>query len=89
MNSGASGPNYTIIYVFFAVNAVLGVASRVCQIVYYCMTDFIDEAKTARNTALTFCILPSAVNLFMILIYVIFHSEPMHTAAFKIKNFFI
>ncbi len=78
-----------MVYSISIVNAVLGVASRICQIVYYCKTDFIDGTETARNVALTFCILPSAINLFMILIYVIFHNEEMHTVQVKIKNFFI
>ena len=53
------------------VNSVIGLTDRVLQIVYYCLTNHWDDFQTnnIKKAALTFCILPSALNLFMITIY--------------------
>ena len=72
------------------VNSVIGLTDRVLQIVYYCLTNHWDDFQTnnIKKAALTFCILPSALNLFMIIIYCIFHYEKLLTPKVKIKNFF-
>ena len=71
-------------------NSVIGITNRVLQIVYYCLTKHWGEFQTphVRKSALTFCILPTALNLFMITIYCIFHYEERLTPKVKIKNFF-
>ena len=71
------------------VNSVIGLTDRVLQIVYYCLTNHWDDFQTnnIKKAALTFCILPSALNLFMIAIYTFFHSEEMLTPKVKLKHF--
>ena len=71
------------------VNSVIGLTDRVLQIVYYCLTNHWDDFQTnnIKKAALTFCILPSALNLFMITIYTFFHSEEMLTPKVKLKHF--
>ena len=71
------------------VNSVIGLTDRVLQIVYYCLTNHWDDFQTnnIKKAALTFCILPSALNLFMISIYTFFHSEEMLTPKVKLKHF--
>ena len=78
-----------LVFSTIAVNTIIGFTNRVLQIVYYCKTkkDFINDS--IDHTALTFCILPSGINLFMILVYLIFHNEEMLTPIVKIKHFFI
>lgn len=82
-----------LVFATIGVNCVLGLADRIAQIVYYCLT--ISKAtenttfNTVKNTALTFCILPSGINLFMIIIYLIFHHEAMLTPLIKFKFFFM
>ena len=70
-------------------NSLIGFTDRVLQIVYYCLTKHWDDfqTKNVKKTALTFCILPSALNFFMITIYCLFHSEEMLTPIVKFKNF--
>ena len=70
-------------------NSLIGLIDRVLQIVYYCLTNHWDDfqTKNVKKTALTFCILPSALNFFMITIYTIFHSEEMLTPIVKLKHF--
>ena len=70
-------------------NSLIGLIDRVLQIVYYCLTNHWDDfqTKNVKKTALTFCILPSALNLFMITIYTIFHSEEILTPIVKLKHF--
>ena len=41
-----------------------------------------------RKAALTFCIFPTGVNIFMMILYCIFHYEEKMTPIIKIKNFF-
>ena len=71
------------------VNSVIGLTDRVLQIVYYCLTKHWDDFQTkhVKKTALTFCILPSGLNFFMITIYTFFHSEEMLTPKVKLKHF--
>ena len=82
---------YIFVIITMIFNAAVGVADRVLQIVYYCLTKKWKRFATGsvKHTALTFCILPSALNCFMIAIYCIFHYEKMLTPAVKVKNFFL
>ena len=84
------GPNYTPLIIPMAFNSLVGVTNRILQIVYYCLTKHWGEFQTphVRKSALTFCILPTALNLFMITIYCIFHYEEKFTAKVKLKYFF-
>ena len=84
------GPSYTNLIIPMAFNSLVGVTNRILQIVYYCLTKHWGEFQTphVRKSALTFCILPTALNLFMITIYCIFHYEERLTPKVKIKNFF-
>ena len=70
-------------------NSIIGLTDRVLQIVYYCLTKHWDDFQTnhVKKTALTFCILPSGLNFFMITIYTLFHSEEMLTPIVKLKHF--
>ena len=84
------GPNNCGLIIPMVFNSLIGITDRVLQIVYYCLTKHWDDfqTKNVKKTALTFCILPSALNVFMIGIYCIFHYEEMLTPIVKIKNFF-
>jgi hypothetical protein len=85
------GQNNIPLIVPMAFNSLVGVTNRILQIVYYCLTnnrwhEF--QTSNVKKTALTFCILPSALNLFMISIYLIFHTEKRLTPKVKLKTFF-
>ena len=88
---------YIFVIATIIFNMVVGIVDRVLQVVYYCLTKKWGNKDSSRgfqttsvkNTALTFCILPSALNCFMIAIYCIFHYEKMLTPKVKIKNFFM
>ena len=82
--------NYAPLFIPMAFNSLIGVVDRILQIVYYCLTKHWGDFQTShvKKSALTFCILPSALNLFMISIYCIFHYEKLLTPKVKIKNFF-
>ena len=84
------GQNYTPLIVPMIFNSLVGVTNRILQIIYYCLTKHWGDFQTphVRKSALTFCILPSALNFFMITIYCIFHYEERLTPVVKIKNFF-
>ena len=84
------GSNNVPLIIPMVANSVVGVTNRVLQIVYYCLTKHWNDFQTehVRKSALTFCILPSALNFFMITIYCIFHNEERLTPVVKIKNFF-
>ena len=84
------GQNITPLIIPMAFNSLVGITNRVLQICYYCFTKHWGDFQTShvKKTSLTFCILPSAINLFMITIYCIFHSEEMLTPKVKLKNFF-
>ena len=73
-------------------NALIGIVNRILQICYYCITNSKKQEEgfqtdTVQQTALTFCIMPTAVNIFMISLYTIFHHEEMLTPLVKFKNF--
>ena len=82
--------NFTPLIIPMAFNSLVGIANRIVQICYYCLTkdwgDF--QTPNVKKAALTFCILPSALNFFMISVYCIFHSEERLTPKVKLKNFF-
>ena len=73
-----------IIKILMSFNSVLGVTNRVLQICYYCLSKF--EVDTVKKASLTFCILPSVLNLFMMSLYCILHSEENLTALGKFKK---
>lgn len=80
--------NKKLVYTTITINSVLGVAHRVLQLCLYCLTEFDgenDDSSSVKDVALTFCILPSAINFVMILIYVLFHHEEMLTLGKKVK----
>ena len=77
---------FLIIKILMIFNLLLGLTNRILQICY-CHLEKID-VTTVKKAALTFCILPSALNFFMITIYCIFHNEERLTPVVKIKNFF-
>ena len=84
------GQNYVPLIIPMAFNSLVGFTNRVLQIVYYCLTKHWNDFQTdsVRKAALTFCILPSAINFFMISVYCIFHYEERLTPIVKLKNFF-
>ena len=81
--------NITPLIIPMIFNSIIGLTDRVLQIVYYCLTNHWDDfqTKNVKKTALTFCILPSGLNFFMITIYTLFHSEEMLTPIIKLKHF--
>ena len=82
--------NFTPLIIPMAFNSLVGIANRIVQICYYCLTKHWGDFQTpnVKKAALTFCILPSALNFFMISVYCIFHSEERLTPKVKLKNFF-
>ena len=77
-------------------NLILGILNRILQIVYYCMKKYAKNKEkngfgvdTIRQASLTFCILPTAIDAFMIGLYCLLHSEKNLTVSLKIKKFFI
>ena len=78
-----------LVFLTILINSIIGLTNRILQIVYYCKTKKIFLNDSIKNTSLTFCILPTGINLFMIIIYVTFHNEKMLTPIIKIKYFFI
>ena len=83
------GQSYVPLVIPMVFNSLIGITNRVLQIVYYCKTKNWNDFQTShvKKATLTFCILPSALNFFMITIYCIFHHEQMLTPIVKIKNF--
>jgi len=75
---------FLIIKILMIFNLLLGLANRVLQITYYKTSDF--EVTTVKKAALTFCILPSALNVFMMSLYCILHSEENLTPLGKLKK---
>ena len=56
--------NITPLIIPMAFNSLVGITNRVLQICYYCFTKHWGDFQTShvKKTALTFCILPSAIN---------------------------
>ena len=77
--------NKILLTILMIFNSLIGVTNRILQICYYCITkDF--EVDTVKKAALTFCILPSVLNVFMMSLYCILHSEENLTPIGKLKN---
>ena len=102
METGDEEKNINIILLAaIIVNMILGVTSRILQIVDYCINVYyVEEGKRYKDdiktAALTFCILPTTVSAFMMTLYTIFHNEKdlidkenNLTTKKKIKNFFL
>ena len=75
-----------------SVNSILGIADRIFQIVDYCLNrykykQYDYKTEEVQTAALTFCIMPTAVNAFMMGLYCIFHSEKNLTIKMKLVNF--
>ena len=76
------------------VNAFLGIINRLLQIIYYCLNKYQYRNKyqfeetEVEKAALTFCIFPTGVSIFMMSLYCILHYEEKITPIIKIKNFF-
>jgi hypothetical protein len=73
-------------------NLILGTLNRVLQIIFYCMKRYQKEGfqvDTIQQASLTFCILPTAIDAFMIGLYCLLHSEEKLTVKLKIKKFFL
>jgi len=73
-----------IIKIIMIFNLLLGLTNRVLKIIYYCISHF--EVNTVEKASLTFCILPSVLNVFMISLYCILHSEENLTTLGKLKK---
>ena len=73
-----------IIKIIMVFNLLLGLTNRVLQIIYYCISQF--DVGTVKKASLTFCILPSALNVFMMSLYCILHSEENLTPLGKFKK---
>ena len=90
----SSTDNRKKLYIPIILNSFLGISNRILQIIDYCFNNYkydnykfmTDEIKKA---GLTFCILPTIVNIFMMGLYCIFHYEENMTPKIKVKNFFL
>ena len=77
---------------FILFNLVLGTLNRVLQIVFYCIKRYQTngfQVDTIQQASLTFCILPTAIDVFMMGLYLLLHSEENLTVKLKIKKFFM
>ena len=76
-------------------NLIFGTMNRIIQIIYYCMKRYAkNENKgfgvdTIKQASLTFCILPTCIDAFMMGLYCLLHSEENLTIKLKIKKFFL
>ena len=58
--------------IFLIINLLLGTINRILQIIFYCMKKYSNDDNrgfgidTLQQASLTFCILPTAVDAFMI-----------------------
>ena len=75
---------FLIIKILMIFNLLLGLTNRVLQLCYYNLAKF--DVPTVKNAALTFCILPSVLNVFMMSLYCILHSEENLTPLGKLKK---
>ena len=78
-----------LVFTTITINSIIGFINRILQITYYIKTKKKFVNSQIKNTSLAFCILPTIINLFMILIFTIFHKEENLSLKLKIKNFFI
>ena len=68
--------NYPTNYV--VINCAIGIINRILQIVYYCLYRYEYkkfQVETIKQASLTFCILPTAIDVFMMGLYLLLHSE--------------
>ena len=82
--------NYPTNYV--VINCAIGIINRILQIVYYCLYRYEYkkfQVETIKQASLTFCILPTAIDVFMMGLYLLLHSEENLTVKKKIKKFFL
>ena len=89
-----SDGNKRRLYIPIIINSVLGISNRIFQIIDYCLNNYKYEkykfmADEIKKAGLIFCILPTAINIFMMGLYCIFHYEENMTPKIKVKNFFI
>ena len=73
-------------------NLILGTLNRILQIIFYCIKRYQKygfQVDTIQQASLTFCILPTAIDAFMIGLYCLLHSEEKLTVGLKIKKFFL
>ena len=87
------GENIQILFPM-GVNALLGITNRILQILDYCLNKYsynkyIFLTTEVEKAALTFCLLPTLVSMFMMGLYCIFHYEENMTIKIKIKNFIL
>jgi hypothetical protein len=81
--------------IFLIINLLLGTINRILQIIFYCTKKYTNDDNrgfgidTLQQASLTFCILPTAVDAFMIGLYCLLHSEEYLTVKIKIKKFFV
>ena len=78
----------SILYIIMGFNALIGIINRILQICYYCMRKNKFKTTIIKETCLTFCLLPTLINIFMISLYLILHREEKMTFSVKVKNFF-
>ena len=71
------------------INSIIGFSNRILQIIYYIKTRKKFINSSIKNTSLVFCLFPTIINTFMILIYILFHNEENLTKKKKIKSFFL
>lgn len=81
--------NGSKVFVFFTIyfNVFLAVVDRLCQIIYYGLTDF--NNSTIKGSALSFILIYPGANILMIILYLISHKDYGITVRKKIKYFFI
>ena len=76
---------------YIIINAFIGILNRIIQIIYYCVNYYGDyfEVDTIQQASLTFCILPTIVDIFMMGLYLLLHSEEYLTVKKKFKKFIL
>ena len=86
--------NERSIKTFVLINIFFGVLNRFFQIIYYCIHKYEKNGgkflvETIRQASLTFCILPTAIDIFMMGLYLLLHSEEYLTIKKKFKKFIL
>ena len=78
------GRIFLIIKILMIFNLLLGLTNRILQICYNRLSDF--KVNKVQSADLTFCFLPSILNLIMMSLYCILHSEENLTPLGKLKK---
>ena len=81
------GRIYLIIKILMIFNLLLGLTNRILQICYNRLSNF--KVNKVQSAALTLCFLPSILNLLMMSLYCILHSEENLTPLGKLKNIMV